>query len=78
VLHITPWERAALQLLANGRATNEIAGRFGVSEYEVEAQLTALLARMGAASSSEAISAACRRGLLFPDDQLRELRGLAP
>jgi DNA-binding CsgD family transcriptional regulator len=64
VLQITPSERAALQLLANGKATNEIAGRLGISECEIEAHLTGLFARMGAASRSEAIAAAFRRGLL--------------
>lgn len=64
MLQITPSERAALQLLANGNAATEIAGRLGISECEVEAHLTALFARMGAASRAEAIAAAFRRGLL--------------
>jgi len=65
VLHITPWERAALLLLANGISTNELAGRFGVSEHEIETRLTALFARMGASSRIDAVAAACRRGLLI-------------
>jgi DNA-binding NarL/FixJ family response regulator len=71
VLHITPWERAALLLLANGMSSTELAGRFGVSEGEIEASLTTLFARMGAASRTEAIAAALRRGLLIPDDVRR-------
>jgi DNA-binding NarL/FixJ family response regulator len=66
VLQITPWERAALQLLANGIATHELAGRLGVSESEIEVRMSTLFARMGAASRSEAIAAALRRGLLIP------------
>jgi DNA-binding NarL/FixJ family response regulator len=64
MLHITPRERAALQLLANGNPTHEIAGRLGVSEGQVEAQLMLLFWRMGAATRTEAIDAAWRRGLL--------------
>jgi DNA-binding CsgD family transcriptional regulator len=64
VLHITPRERAALQLLADGRATNEIACGLGISEHAIEAHLSTLFARMGAASRTEAIAAAWRRGLL--------------
>ena len=64
MLHITPRERAALKLLADGRTTTEIASGLGVSEPAVEEQLTTLFARMGAASRTEAIAAALRRGLL--------------
>lgn len=63
-LHITHRERAALQLLAEGKAKNEIATGLGVSERAVDAHLTTLFARMGAASQTEAIAAALRRGLL--------------
>jgi DNA-binding CsgD family transcriptional regulator len=70
MLQITPGERAALVLLANGLSTNELAGRFGVSECEMDAHLTTLFARMGAATRTEAIAAAFRRGLLIPDDQM--------
>jgi DNA-binding CsgD family transcriptional regulator len=78
ILQITPWERAALQLLANGKATHEMAGRLGLSECEVEAHLTTLFARMGAATRTEAIAAAQRRGLLTSDNQLHEMRVFAP
>jgi len=63
-LHITHRERAALQLLADGRAKDEIANGLGVSEPAVEAHLTMLFAKMGAASQTEAVAAAFRRGLL--------------
>jgi NarL family two-component system response regulator YdfI len=64
VLHITPWDQAALQLLANGTAVDEIAGCLGMGEREVDTYLTALFVKMGAASRSEAVAAAFRRGLL--------------
>ena len=64
VLHITPWDQAALQLLADGTAVDEIAGRLGMGEHEVDDYLTALFAKLGAATRGEAIAAAFRRGLL--------------
>jgi DNA-binding CsgD family transcriptional regulator len=67
VLHITPWERTALQLLASGIPTREIADRFGAGEDELEAHLNTLFARLGAASRTEAIAAAVRRGLLVAE-----------
>ena len=67
MLHITPHERAALQLLANGEENRGIADGLGVSERDVEAHLSRLFARMGAASRTEAIAAASRRGLLQRD-----------
>lgn len=67
VLQITPEERDALLLLASGISTHDLAGRFRVSEREVEAVLATLFARMGAKSRTEAIAAALRRGLLTAD-----------
>jgi len=67
LLHITPGERAALQLLADGRATDEIASGLGLSSGAVESHLATLFARMGAASRSEAVAAAVRRGLVLPE-----------
>jgi DNA-binding NarL/FixJ family response regulator len=74
VLHITPHERAALQLLANGVEIRGIADGLGVSECEVEIHLNRLFARMGAASRTDAVAAAWRRGLLDPDDQIATSR----
>lgn len=64
MLHITPWERSALQLLAAGLSTAQLAITLGLSECEIEQRLAALYSRMGAASHTEAISAASRRGLI--------------
>lgn len=64
MLHITPAERTALQLLADGKATEDIAWGLGLSARTVELQLTTLFERMGAASRTEAVAAAWRRGLL--------------
>ena len=75
MLHITPWERSALQRLANGTATSDLADGLGTSECEVEAHLTALFTRMGVTSRTEAIAAAFRRGLLTSDDQISHQAG---
>jgi DNA-binding NarL/FixJ family response regulator len=64
VLHITPSDRVALQLLANGTVAIEIAKNLGLPESEIESHLTRLFARLGAASRSEAIAMAFKRGLL--------------
>lgn len=67
LLHITPWERSVLELLANGTTTNELAGRLGIAERDLERHLTALFARMGATSRADAVAVAARRGLLRAD-----------
>jgi DNA-binding NarL/FixJ family response regulator len=69
VLRITPHDRAVLQLMADGSETLEIAKRLGLSEHEVQAGLTTLLAAMGARSRSEAVALALRRGLLVQSDE---------
>ena len=72
MLQITPLERAALQLLASGTATDGLADRLGMDECEVETRLNALFVRMGVASRDEALAAAFRRGLLIPDDPTQD------
>jgi DNA-binding NarL/FixJ family response regulator len=64
VLHITPWECSALQSLAAGLSTAELAITLDLSENEIEQRLAALYSRMGAASHTDAISVASRRGLI--------------
>jgi DNA-binding NarL/FixJ family response regulator len=64
VLHITPWECSALQALAAGLSTAQLAISLGLSESDIEQRLAALYSRMGAASHTDAISVASRRGLI--------------
>src|SRR5262245_17230842 len=64
VLQITPSERKALQLLAVGAATDEVATSLGVGRFDLESALAVLFAAMGASSPSEAIAEAEKRGLL--------------
>ena len=66
VLRITPSERDALQLLAQGATTSQIGAMLGHVPADIGPFLAALFARLGATSRAEAIRAASRRGLLMP------------
>ena len=63
VLHITPWERAALEQLADGTPT---ASWRSVSEpaKSIARLVVDLFARMGVLGRAEAVDAAFRRGLV--------------
>ena len=63
-LQITPSERHALQLLANGNTTNDVATDLGIGTVEAEVLLTTLFAALGAATRVEAIALARKRGLV--------------
>jgi DNA-binding NarL/FixJ family response regulator len=67
MLHITPWERSALEFLAVGTTTRELADHLGTTESDVDTKLRALFVRMGAATRHDAVAAASRRGLLRAD-----------
>jgi DNA-binding CsgD family transcriptional regulator len=64
VLCITPREREALQLLANGVPDADMARNLDVAESDVDVHLARLFAAIGAASQNEAIAIARKRGLL--------------
>jgi DNA-binding NarL/FixJ family response regulator len=64
-LHITPAERKALELLATGTGSSEIARLLGAPERELDTHLAALFSRLGVATPTEAITEALRRGLLY-------------
>lgn len=64
MLRITPSERHALQLLAQGYAPIDVAAGLGISSRETEAMLARLFGAMGAATATEAVALAHRRGLL--------------
>ena len=66
MLLITPTEREALCLLAQQRATTEIADCLRIGPEEIGPYLTSLFSRMGVSSEAEAITSALQRGLLGP------------
>ena len=71
MLHITPWERAALQLLSEGTRPEALAHRLGTTEFDVEERLTNLFTRMGVVGRGQAVADALRRGLLSAEPQQR-------
>ena len=58
-------ELAVLALLAEGLSNKLIAHQLGISEHTVKTHVTAILAKLGAASRTEAVSMAIRRGLVM-------------
>jgi len=72
VLQITPAERTALQMLADGLAHDEIATNLRISEHGLDAELITLFERMGVAGRNQAIDEAVRRGLVFIQKRCQE------
>ena len=64
LLQITPGERQALQLIAQGKAVCEVGQCLGVPPNELGIHLTALFAKLGAGNDAEAIAEAARRGIV--------------
>lgn len=62
---LTPREAEVLALLAEGRSNRAIAARLGVSEHTAKFHVNAILGKLGAATRSEAIVLAARRGLVL-------------
>ena len=65
VLQITPSERYALQLVAQGAPTSQIGAMLGLAPADIDRFLAALFTRLGVTSRTDAVSAASRRGLLM-------------
>lgn len=61
---LTERELEVLHLLALGLPNKAIALRLGISEHTVKFHVGAILAKLGAASRTEAVMLAARRGLL--------------
>jgi len=61
---LTPREREVLQLLGRGQSNKQVAARLGVAEATVKVHVTSILAKLGAASRTEAVAVAMRRGLI--------------
>jgi DNA-binding NarL/FixJ family response regulator len=71
-LQITPSERHVLQLLAGGHTKTELANDLGMGLVEIEVLWTRLFIALGAATQTEAIAAAHKRGLVFMQSSLRD------
>ena len=62
---LTARERGVLQLLAQGIPNKQIAQRLTISEHTVKFHVSAIMTKLGAASRTEAVTTAARRGLLL-------------
>jgi len=61
---LTERETEVLQLTAQGLANKQIAVQLGISEHTVKFHLSALYAKLGVASRTEAVRSGARRGLV--------------
>ena len=61
---LTPREMQVLQLLARGLANKTIAQELGISEHTVKFHVNSILAKLGAASRTDAVVRATRLGLI--------------
>ena len=62
----TPRERSVLELVAEGRTNRQVGAALFISEKTVSVHLSRVMAKLGATSRTEAVSAAYARGLLAP------------
>jgi NarL family two-component system response regulator YdfI len=62
---LTPREIEVLRLLADGDGNKEIAWKLGISEHTVKFHVTSILAKLNAASRTEAVTIGLRRGLIL-------------
>jgi len=62
---LTAREREVLQLLAQGFPNKIIALRLHISEHTAKFHVSAIMTKLGAASRTEAVTTAARRGLLI-------------
>ena len=62
---LTPREIEVLQLLAGGLPNKTIAYQLGISEHTAKFHVSSVLSKLGAASRTEAVTLAARRGLLL-------------
>ena len=63
---LTPREHAVLELVAGGRTNRQVGAELFISEKTVSVHLSRVMAKLGAASRTEAVSVAYERGLLSP------------
>lgn len=62
---LTAREREVLHMLAQGRGNKDIAARLNISEHTVKFHVASILGKLGAATRTEAVSLAVRRGLIL-------------
>ncbi len=65
VEQLTPRERECLRLVNQHLTSKQIALRLGISEHTAKFHVGAIMAKLEAASRTEAVTQAARRGLLL-------------
>jgi len=65
VEQLTAREIEVLRLLAEGFGNKEIASRLGISDHTVKFHISSILAKLGAASRTEAVTLGVRKGLIL-------------
>jgi DNA-binding NarL/FixJ family response regulator len=61
---LTAREREVLRLLASGLTNKEIAQRLGVTDHTIKFHVNGILGKLGAATRTEAVVEAARRGII--------------
>ena len=64
VEHLTPRETAVLDRMAHGCGNKEIAAQLAISEHTVKFHVSSILAKLGAASRTEAVTIGILNGLV--------------
>jgi DNA-binding NarL/FixJ family response regulator len=62
--HLTPREMLVLRMMALGHGNKEIAARLNISEHTVKFHVSSILAKLDAASRTEAVTIGIMRGLV--------------
>ena len=62
--HLTPRELQVLELVAEGLPNKTIAERIGISDQTVKFHIASISAKLGAATRTDAVRRAARRGLI--------------
>jgi DNA-binding NarL/FixJ family response regulator len=62
--HLTARETVVLRLMASGLGNKEIASRLDISEHTVKFHVSSVLAKLGAASRTEAVTIGIMRGMV--------------
>jgi len=61
---LTPRELEILEMIAEGMSNRTIAAHLGISGYTVKCHVASILAKLGAASRTEAVTLGVRHGLI--------------
>jgi len=62
---LTAREQEVLSAMSEGLSNKEIAGRLSISDHTVKFHIASIMSKLGAASRTEAVTLAIRRGLLM-------------